>query len=374
MRIVKRRVRIMNKYLRLMAALSVFSILTVITPAYANSFGWVKEDGIWKFYTETGYPVKNTWKKYANDWYYLNAEGEMATEAAIDNYYVDAAGKLVLNQWIAKTNPAYQNTSDSPKYFWKYYGNDGKLTTSTWKLINGYWYSFNEKGTMRSGIIKVNTITYYMGGWNDGSMKTGWVELPNEENGQYSWYYFEQDGEMIENQIDKKINGYYYTFANGKMQTGWYQVSSNTNSSSVAGYQYYLPSGARAEGWRNIEGVSGISAEDEFYWFYFNKGIPNYAADGIELFSIGSNKYGFNTKGEMQSGQKAVNLGNGETANFYFGSSDDGAMKTGQQTIYNSTLNKNQTWYFQTTGSKIGQGYHGTLDNAVYEYGLRKDN
>ncbi len=28
----------------------------------------------------------------------------------------------------------------------------------------------------------------------------------------------------IENEIDKKIDGAYYTFEDGKMQTGWYKL------------------------------------------------------------------------------------------------------------------------------------------------------
>ena len=78
-----------------------------------------------------------------------------------------------------------------------------------------------------------------------------------------------------------------------------------------------------------------------------------------------------NTKGEMQTGLCVVNLEDEAIANFYFG--DDGVMKTGKQTIYNEDSDENQIWYFQTSGSKKGQGYTGILDDTVYEYGLRKE-
>ena len=82
-------------------------------------------------------------------------------------------------------------------------------------------------------------------------------------------------------------------------------------------------------------------------------------------------KYAFNTKGEMQTGKQSVNIGDGASANFYFG--EDGAMKTGKQTIYDEDLGETQNWYFHTDGSKKGQGYHGIKDNTLYIHGLRQE-
>ena len=61
--------------------------------------------------------------------------------------------------------------------------------------------------------------------------------------------------------------------------------------------------------------------------------------------------------------------GGGEAV-YYFG--DDGAMKTGKQTIYDEDAEENQTWYFYPSGSKKGQGYTGERDNRVYVNGLMK--
>ncbi len=52
----------------------------------------------------------------------------------------------------------------------------------------------------------------------------------------------------------------------------------------------------------------------------------------------------------MQTGKQSVNIGDGASANFYFG--EDGAMKTGKQTIYDEDLGETQNWYFHTDGSK----------------------
>ena len=197
-----------------------------------------------------------------------------------------------------------------------------------------------------------------------------------------SWYYFDNSGKRIEHAVDKKINGNYYTFVDGKMQTGWFKLPEAENAataseavkadpSSISGYQYYDEDGKRASGWRTIEGADGISEEAEVYKFYFKNGVPHHAQSGLELFSIDSKKYAFNTKGEMQTGKQSVNIGDGASANFYFG--EDGAMKTGKQTIYDEDLGETQNWYFHTDGSKKGQGYHGIKDNTLYIHGLRQE-
>ncbi|MEY8354108.1 cell wall-binding protein [Lachnospiraceae bacterium 54-53] len=383
----------MKKHLKLMAVLSAAGILTAAAPelglfsaastAYAKAVGWVEENGSWKFYEEGDYYATDSWKKYGEDWYYLDEDGEITTSAEIDEYYVDDSGKRVTNQWVSVTNDNYWDSDDAPEVFWHYYGKDGKSVVSKWQKIDGQWYYFDDQGQMLTGKVEIGGATYYLGKEDDGAQKTGWFQLENENEDSedpLSWYYFDKDGTMVKDQVDKKINGSYYTFVNGEMQTEWYKTATpseaaeNTDSNelSAAGYQYYDPdNGARVEGWREIEGISGISAEDELHWFYFKNGVPFYAEKGIGLFSVNSQKYGFNTKGEMQTGLEVVTLEDGEIANFYFGT--DGVMSTGKQTIYDEDSGENQIWYFQTSGSKKGQGYHGILDNTVYEYGLRKE-
>lgn len=239
-----------------------------------------------------------------------------------------------------------------------------------------------------TGKVEIDDATYYLGEANDGVMKTGWIQLENESDDPemtHSWYYFDTNGKMVENQVDKKISGDYYTFVDGVMQTGWFKLpvseqeenatpsdATENTAATVAGYQYYEPeNGKRVTGWRTIEGVEGISQEGELYNFYFKNGKPYHAESGLQLFTVESKKYAFNTKGEMQTGLKVVNLEGGEVANFYF--AEDGVMRTGKQVIYNEDLDENQTWFFYTDGSRKGQGFHGIRDNTLYEYGLRKD-
>ena len=381
----------MKKHFKLMAVLSAAGVIAMAAPelgltsatAYAKATGWVEENGSLKFYEEGDFYATDSWKKYGDDWYYLDEDGEIATSQEIDEYYVDDEGKRVANQWVSVNNDNYWDSPDEPEVFWHYYGKDGKAVVSRWQKIEEKIYYFDEQGQMLTGKVEIGDFTYYLGDANDGAQKTGWFQFESTDEDseeELAWFYFDRDGAMVKDQVNKKIEGSYYTFVNGEMQTGWFKLpetatpseaAENTND-TAAGYNYYDPeTGARAEGWREIEGISGLSTEDELHWFFFKNGAPYYAEKGIELFTISSQKYAFNTKGEMQTGLKVVNLSADAVANFYF--AEDGTMNTGKQTIYNEDTDENEIWFFQNSGSRKGQGVHGIQDNTVYEYGLRKE-
>ncbi len=393
--------------------------------ALAQGAGWVQENENWKYYDSDGYSLTDSWKKYGDDWYYLDEEGNMAVNRQVNEYYVDAEGKRVTDKWVSAANEDDWDET-APAQYWYYYGSNGQMTVSKFKSIDGVTYYFDDEGRMSTGLKEIEDAVYYFSG--SGAMKKGWVELPaeNDEFGDTTvWSYFDSRGQRIENQLDKKISGAYYSFENGVMITGWYKVPSEaaaeteavTETSAAetevaaetesaaeieaaaetetaaeteaasetepaaeteaaaapaAGYQYYDESGKRASGWLTIAGIPGISAEDETYRFYFKSGAPYYAANGgIQIFGIGSDRYAFNDRGEMQTGLTVVTLDDGFTANYYFG--DNGAMKTGRQTIFNDDTEMSQIWYFQTEGSARGQGFHGIHSNAIYDHGVRLD-
>lgn len=388
----------MKRNLKWMAALSAVAFLIAAAPetslvggtitAHAKVIGWVEENGSFKFYEEDDQFSTDAWKKRGDHWYYLNEDGEVATNAQIDEYYVDSTGKRVLDQWVSVENEDVWDSPDAAEYHWYYYGRNGKAAVSKWQKVGNGWYYFNEDGHMVTGKVEIDNATYYLGDENDGVMKTGWIQLEAENDDPeltHSWHYFEPNGKMVENQVDKKINGDHYTFVDGVMQTGWFKLATKTEDEkatpaqafnqadkTAAGYQYYEPeSGKRVTGWKAIEGIEELSDEGEIYRFYFKNGKPFHGKKGLELFTVDSKKYAFNTKGEMQTGLKVVNLEGDDIANFYFG--EDGVMRTGKQVIYDEDLDENQTWFFYTDGSKKGQGYHGIRDNTLYEYGLRKD-
>ncbi|MDD3252691.1 MAG: cell wall-binding protein [Lachnospiraceae bacterium] len=399
----------MKKQFKLLAVLSSAAVMTAVTPSIAlaipgfvqtafaaGAAGWVTEDDALRYRDSDGYYLTDTWKKKDGDWYYLNEDGFVSHSTMVDEYYVDENGRRVFDQWIAVANEDEWD-DEAPETYWYYYGKDGKSAVSKWQTIEEKNYYFNEEGHMQTGILELNDFTYYLGEEDDGVMKTGWIQLENESedlDDEMVWHFFDNNGRMVKNQIDRKIDGSYYTFENGILQTGWYKlpasaaatdtatdtatdanaqetVSDTTDAPAIASYRYYEENGKRASGWYQIEGAPDISDEGEIYSFYFKNGSPYYAAAGIQVFTVDSKRYGFNTSGEMQTGLQTAILEDGTTASFYFGT--DGVMKTGKQTIYDEDLGENQTWLFYTDGGNKGQGVHGIRDNSVYKNGLRLD-
>lgn len=385
----------MKKELKLMAVLSTAVVMTAVAPTLtttipgfvqnamaATQSGWVTEDGDMRYMDSDGYYLTDSWKKKDGDWYYLNEEGYVTRSSIVDEYYVDENGKRISEQWIGVPNEDEWD-DEAPDTYWYYFGKNGKSVVSKFQSIEGKTFYFNEEGHMQTGKLELDGHTYYLGEEGDGVMKTGWVQLEHEFDDldeDTVWHYFDGNGRMVMNQVDRKISNNYYSFENGILQTGWYKLPVSTEETAtasdaatpeIASYQYYESDGKRANGWYEMEGVSEISEEGETFTFHFKNGQPLHATSGIQTFTVNSKKYGFNTRGEMQTGLQLVTLDDNTTANFYFGV--DGIMKTGKQTIYNENLDENQTWYFYTDGGNKGQGVHGVRDNNVYRQGLRLD-
>lgn len=387
----------MRKQTAFMAVLSAAAIMAAAAPmmtnyrgihtAMASARGWAEEDGSFVYYDEDGYKETNTWKKKDSDWYYLDDSGSPAVSQRVDDFYVNEDGRMVKNQWVSAEDNEEYDSPDFPAYgSWNYYGKDGKLVASKWMTIQGNSYYFDDDGIMQTGLLELDGETYYLGDENDGARKTGWIlleDMTHDTDDEDIWCYFDDNGKMVMNQMDRKIGGDYYTFIDGKMQTGWVNVAeagfitsasaataSEASAPSLNDFRYYdgENGGRRASGWYTIEGVPGISEEGETFTFYFRSGEAYHAENDLELFTVNSNRYCFNEKGEMQTGLQTLYAENGEQTVYYF--NKEGVMQTGKQTIYDEDLEENQTWFFHTKGSSKGQGYHGVRDNQVYVNGL----
>ena len=222
----------MKKHMKVMAALSTTALMAVFAPAlaesgnaatvYAASAGWTEEDGGWVYYDSDGYRLTDTWKREGDSWYYLDSDGMRASNLQVDEYYVGEDGKRVANTWISIENEDYSYGDDEPEFYWYYYGKDGKMSASRWVKIDGHSYYFNEEGHMMTGSVNIDGDNYYLGEEGDGKMKTGWILLEDETDDPdvtESWFYYDRNGKRVENQVDKKINGAYYTFEDGRMVT-----------------------------------------------------------------------------------------------------------------------------------------------------------
>jgi len=120
--------------------------VTPTTPVTAKT-GWDQlADGTWNFYDATGTKVVNNWANVGGVWYYLKADGVMATG---------------------------------------------------WQQVGSTWYYLASSGAMATGWVNDNGTWYFLQA--SGAMKTGWLN----DNG--TWYYLYASGNMAANTV---IDGY----------------------------------------------------------------------------------------------------------------------------------------------------------------------
>ncbi len=402
----------MRKQTKLVAVLSAAALLAI--GASMTSFaatGWQEENGTWVYYNKDGDQVTDTWAKSGDRWFYLNSDGEMATDELIDDgtnyYYVNSDGAMVTNAWVAVENEN-AGDEDEPDAYWYYFQANGKAYKSTgsasFKTINDKKYAFDSEGKMLYGWVNKEDATritgdeawqtgdYYCGDENDGSRASGWMKLDvvkDDEDKSY-WFYFNPSNgkkyaaDDADTYAIKTINSKKYAFDyQGVMQDGWTDSVSTPDTATISGYQYF--NGAD-EGWRLQKGWVKVVPEenvnksayddDSTKWFYADgSGNVYYSV----LKTINNKKYAFNAKGEMLSGVWALNVqsdgkivGNmvevddadaleelktlnpDNYAVYYFGGGDDGAAKTGNQTI--DIDGDSYSYSFGTTGAKKYKG------------------
>lgn len=259
-------------------------------------FGWVNEDAS----RVTG---DDAWKEGT---YYLGAA----------NSGVKASGEWKLIEVVDDDN----NKDNFDGTYWFYFGNNGKKMKDTSKTINGKKYRFNEYGAAESewyekaSAATASNPNQYYNLPEQSWLAKGWFKtVPSEtvdqeanENGDEYWFYANNSGDLVTNQI-KSINGLRYAFnEKGEMLAGLYKLTFDSN--------------------RNITSYDEIETEDEF--------------PGVDE----------------------------ETLVYYFGNSPkEGAMATGKTTI--DLDGEKYTYNFRKSGSNKGAGYNGINDDSIYIQG-----
>ena len=337
---------IMRKQTKLVAVLSTAALLAI--GASMTSFaatGWVEEDGTWVYYNRDEERATEEWKKSGDNWFWLDDNGEMAVDQLIedddDYYYVNESGAMVSNQWVAIENED-AGEDDEPDYYWYYFQANGKAyqrsdnaspSSISAKTINGKKYAFDEDGRMLYGWVEEGerqtddeswkTADYYFGDENDGAMSIGWRQInitdTEYEDGSDYWYYADGDGELYANTIET-IKGKKYAF--------------NENGRMIDGLVFL-----RMDGSKNILEV--IDDEDNYD-----------TADNFDAYV---------------AGDAAEEIAGGVIRSYYFGDADDGAMKTGKQTV--EIDGEKYSFKFKTSSSTKGSGIVGEDDHKLYNAG-----
>lgn len=324
-------------------------------------YGWINKEGD----RETG---DDAWRKDAGE-YYCGDENDGAQRVGqweyidiVDNNYEDTL------QSYSSPN----SFDDEDQVRWFYFKTNGKkMTSEKGKTINGVKYGFDEHGRMTAEWVN-------------------WEKTPTTET--------------VKSTADSAA-------------TTGLATASQGNATYTSGYRYYgdPESGARVtKGWFQVVPDSYLSSDDydddSDNWYYSDKDGKLVAS---EIKTINSKKYAFDSYGVMQSGLKAIQFvgdsttdiadieGDGDIKTvgasgkvdrplqfdtedefkdsmnelyndgwrlYYFGSGDDGAMKTGKQNI---TIDGDSfTFLFNKSGSTKGQGKFGYDDKKYYLGGM----
>ena len=347
----------MRKQTKVVAVASAAALLAI--GASMTSFaatGWVEEDGQWYFYDKDGNRVEDEWKKSGDNWYWLDSEegGAMAVDKLVedddDTYYVDGNGVMVTNTWVKVVNEDQDDDDDPAEYHYYYMQSNGKTykgngTSVSKKTIDGKRYAFDEDGVMLYGwVTETGTmangedewsgsdVKYYFGGWEDGSMKTGWqkITVHDNEDGKDDdydyWFNFKSNGERRAhaNADDTwKSNSRYYHFdERGVMVYQWFETAT-TNSASASNWAYFSSpeDGARVtKGWFKVvaptEDNSFLESDATFAtkdsndeserWYYSDS-----KDDGLvvgEIKKIKGKYYGFWPDDGVKGGRMLIGL------------------------------------------------------------------
>ena len=169
--------------------------------------GWVKEDGKWTYYSQTGVKF---------------------TDTLYEGYLFDKNGYLLENSWYQMANK------------WYYANGSGKYLSNQWSQINGKWYAFDQNGVMIANSWKGN---YYLK--SSGAMADKeWVYDPNYS----SWFYLKSGGHYAEQQwvgsyylksggymahkewlYDQDYKAWYYLKEDGVYVTGTYTIDGSSH-------------------------------------------------------------------------------------------------------------------------------------------------
>ena len=410
----------MRKQTKVVAVASAAALLAIggAMTSFAAQ-GWVEEDGTWYYYDKDGNRVENEWKKSGDNWFFLDGEegGAMATDALIEDdddiYYVDANGVMVTNTWVKVVNEDQDDDDDPAEYRYYYMQSNGKAYKAgdsgktKFKTIDGKKYAFDEDGKMLYGWVNEEdstlasddsdweTATYYMGSWEDGSLKTGWQKITvydqeKDEDEDY-WFNFKSNGKKRLNDdtskeiFEKKINGKHYAFDYRGVMTYTWTLKATANATTASNWLYFSDpeDGARqTKGWFKVV-APDRDGDDNTFKDYTNLATPTFAvgdsddeterwyyADGDGNLEVGKIKkikgkyYGFapegNKAGSMLTGLCALRVdSNGNITKLWARDMDsddlDDAMK--------------HQGDFQTTGDYFGY----SADDTLYYFGNNED-
>ena len=375
----------------------------------------IEDDDNYYYVNENGAMVSNQWVAIENEdageddepdhyWYYFQANGKAYKRS-------DSASDTSISAKTINGKKYAFDTEGRMLYGWVDAG-ERQTDDDAWKNCL-YYFGDEDDGAMSIG-------------WRQISITDDEAEdaQPGDEfwdEDQDRWFYFQSSGKKKaakegESYTDKSINGKKYGFDEyGRMVASWYtEATASVASQGVSTYSntfMYFNSpedGARyTKGWFKV--VPGYYLQQSKYedgseYWYYADGDGQIYSNVIK--TIKGKKYAFDNFGRMIDGLVFLEMADGTTTSeivrkldddddnhpydtednfdqfvkdfaddindhtlrcYYFGSSDDGAMKTGKQTV---TIDGDSfTFKFKTGSNLKGTGLVGEDDDKLYMAG-----
>ena len=383
------------------------------------------EDGDNYYYVDVnGVMAANQWVAIDNEdagqddepehyWYYFQANGKALKQGDGSTlslktvngkkYAFDDEGKMLYG-WVAENSAERIDDTDGDAF-----------------KEGDYYFGGEDDGAMTTGWLLMD-ITY-----DEATSDYEIAPAFNDDEDQSRWFYFKSNGKKVKAESDnvqksKTINGKKYEFdQNGAMTAEWSldvkkasdagarEEHSTSTKSSTARYsqmwRYFnsVEDGSRvSKGWFKVVASEYLNYDkyndDEDAWYYADGSGNLYAG---EFKTIKGKKYAFRNDGRMVNGLKFIKKEsdglkvvaddddragyNFDTEDdfidhaiatfipggydcYYFGGSEDGAMKTNKAniTIDGDSFN----FYFEKSGSNKGAGVTGEKDDKYYLAGM----
>ena len=269
-----------------------------------------------KYVGSDGKEVQPKWEKDENGWKLKYADGIYKTSGigyiSGKAYVFDDNGYMIYNQ----SSYASIYVDGNYKYGRVFAAQDGHLIKGWNKEYDNLYYYGDDYVAVENDLITIDNKKYYFEYNNlvcsrvfaykgalyhsnangevtliniDG--QTGWKYFDNlkySDKNEYSYYYYVENGVVIQNQF-KIINGKkYYFYANGIMATGTFTVDDKS----------YLAadSGSIVE---NVKGWYHLKSNKVYSWYYFNS---NSDLEVSKFLTFGNKTYYLDYDGRMQTG------------------------------------------------------------------------
>jgi len=325
-------------------------------------FGWVDEDSAERVDDTDGDGFKE-------GTYYFGGEDDGAM--TVGWLQLDVTYDEATNDDYKYTAPVFNDDEDQTRWFYfksngkKIYAEDGDRTKD--KTINGKKYAFDEYGAMVAEWsldeedLPGKSLASYSDAVDSGDIKAGTASASSiitgkAFNAKYSeaWKYFNnvEDGARVskgwfkvvpaEYLNDEKYNDdedyWYYADGSGNLYAGEFKT--------IKGKKYAF----RNDG-RMIDGLKFIYEDKD--------------AQSLTVWADDDDPYRFDSEDDFDDNAPLYEAAGYHC--YYFGGSDDGAMRTNKSTV--EIDGENFNFYFEKSGGKKGAGLTGEKDDKFYQSG-----